>query len=401
MRIILISIKIAIVIVLIGICIFLYAFLKAETKFHAANKASTSYRWQCAEKHFLHAIRLDPFNANYYSAYADFILTQNKYKDNKVPLLKKAKTIYEKAVALNGGTAEYLVKLGQIDISLFMQEGKGDEQLVAAAFKRFRQAASVDPNGFNTSYLIGRYGFPVWNYLGLEDKEFVLDRIRCALKISPGYASFLYPLIWEKTRDFRVLELVSPGTIKDSELLYSFITSNNLWQFRKIAAGRLSAAREKENYFYIKSLEESREKRMRDLKARYFFEGKDKMHPDIISQEDWRGMALDGKNEYKGGAMYWGGIMEGVFILPTGETVIYIEAKGTPLIGVYPYMIVELDGKWIGELSVNSQEFERYEFQVDTAGGAKALSVTFLNDAADEKSGEDRNLFIKDAGIVK
>ena len=69
-------------------------------------------------------------------------------------------------------------------------------------------------------------------------------------------------------------------------------------------------------------------------------------------------------------------------------------AKGSAADGIYPYMIVELDGEGIGEMFVDSTDWKEYLFDVDTDGGMKVLSVTFANDGGNEKKGEDRNLYV-------
>jgi len=90
--------------------------------------------------------------------------------------------------------------------------------------------------------------------------------------------------------------------------------------------------------------------------------------------------------------------------VPKGKANVNIQAKGSPVNGVWPYMIVELDGEEIGETFVDSPEWKEYEFRVDTSGTVpsdtlKVLSVTFTNDGGNKE--EDRNLYVGEARIVK
>jgi hypothetical protein len=68
--------------------------------------------------------------------------------------------------------------------------------------------------------------------------------------------------------------------------------------------------------------------------------------------------------------------------------------------GIYPYMIVEMDGETIGETFVSS-DWKKYSFGINTDGGLKAISVTFANDGGDAAKGEDRNMYVGNAEIKK
>jgi hypothetical protein len=116
----------------------------------------------------------------------------------------------------------------------------------------------------------------------------------------------------------------------------------------------------------------------------------------VILNKDWEN-ARSAAGAYEGGAMYWSGTMYGAIAMPKGRAVISVGAKGTPADGIYPYMIVSLDGKRIGGAYVNSANFKEYRFDIGTEGGVKVLSVTFTNDARNKT--EDRNLYISNAKV--
>ena len=98
--------------------------------------------------------------------------------------------------------------------------------------------------------------------------------------------------------------------------------------------------------------------------------------------------------------MYWTGTVDAAVGLPIGESAIKIRAKGEPAYGIWPYMVVELDGEDIGETFVTSSEWKEYTFNINSNGGTKVLSVTFVNDGGEWEKGTDRNLYIGEACVV-
>ena len=125
---------------------------------------------------------------------------------------------------------------------------------------------------------------------------------------------------------------------------------------------------------------------------------KKKIRPSSVSNviliPSWQGISADGKNVFNDGTMYWEGTINAALLVPEGHVKINLQAKGSSASGIYPYMIVELDGEIIGEGFVAGPDWRDYEFNVNTNGGIKILSVTFKNDGANLIKGEDRNLFI-------
>jgi len=101
------------------------------------------------------------------------------------------------------------------------------------------------------------------------------------------------------------------------------------------------------------------------------------------------------------GRFQWEGTVNRVVNMLEGKTVIEIQAKGELAYGVWPYMIVELDGEEVGGSFIDSSEWKEYSFRMKTSGGLKVLSVTFPNDGGDKEKGIDRNLYVGKARIVK
>lgn len=97
--------------------------------------------------------------------------------------------------------------------------------------------------------------------------------------------------------------------------------------------------------------------------------------------------------------MYWEGTVHRIIEVPKGSSLLCIEARGERCFAVWPYMVIELDGYDIGETFVESPQWKTYRFPVRSNGGIQVLSVSFLNDAYDERTDKDRNLHVRDVCI--
>jgi len=352
--------KILINIILICIFILLSAVtitpLVAEVRFDYARKLVDGYRWPKAEAEFEAAAKIDRFNSEYPAGLGAFLLRKSEYADNKVPLFQKAAVLYDRALELNPHSAEYALGAGKAEIGLFLEDKEKYKKELGKAFGYFDTALRNDPNGFNISYSVGYVGMSAWEFLDGAEKELVLDRLRSSLNLRPYYGKYIYPLVRRKTKDSDILNSITPlGERKE--------------RARKIEEIKKAAA----------------------LKSAI---------TDIISREEWQGIVADGKNVFKGGNMYWTGTVDGAILVPKGGAVIGIQAKGDPADKVYPYMVIELDGKWIGEAEVGP-EWKEYEFGVDTGGGVSILSVTFTNDGSGADGQGDRNLYVAAARVIK
>ena len=95
--------------------------------------------------------------------------------------------------------------------------------------------------------------------------------------------------------------------------------------------------------------------------------------------------------------MYWTGAMHGVLRAPGGPAAVIVEAGGDSAGGIYPYMVVEMDGEEIGGALVDSGGMKEYSFKASSPPGARVISVRFMNDGGYGR--EDRNLYIGKARI--
>jgi len=108
-----------------------------------------------------------------------------------------------------------------------------------------------------------------------------------------------------------------------------------------------------------------------------------------------------GKKAYENGNMYWAGTLSRTIEAPQGKVLIKIKAKGEKARGVWPYMIVELDGRDLGGTFVDTAGWKEYRFTSETEGGSKVLNIIFPNDANDETKGEDRNLYVGEVRVLR
>jgi len=390
------------------ILVFLFLFflivillpIMSEIKIKEAKMFEKRYRWKTADRTYNKAVSMMPFNADLFREYGDFLIRQSTYRKDKISKLKVAEKVYKQAVGLNSKATGYLVALGGIQIELFKNILQTDSGKAEQAINNLEKAAEEDPNGFNTLYLVGYTAIELWSKLKDVEKEFVLDVAKRSMFANPWFAGrFVYPRAWEITGDFKVLQNIAGERLAANINLYYFMAENNLWQFRKEQAEIINFCKQKENPKEVDREKQAKIEQIEELK-RMNMNVAETYENIVVAPDQWQGKSINGINIYKGGRMAWGGTMNGLINVPEGRSTISIQACGKSAKGIWPYMIVELDGELIGEMFVNSNEYDGYTFDVSTKKGLKVLSVTFLNDFYDEESGEDRNLSIGEARII-
>jgi len=221
-----------------------------------------------AEEKYQSAIRLNPFNAAYFAKYGDFLRWQSRYRKDKVACFKQAEELYKRALRFNPRWAACYARLGKVRIEIIsvLSELNGREKtsyndIVRLAMMNFRTAFQNDPKGFDTAYSIGYAGISIWAFLDENEKELVLDRIRYVLELRPWYDNYIFPYVWEYTKDSKVLHSIVPDS--GLHLIYS----------------------EKE----------------KDERARLFHSLRGLSTTEI---SEWKGKSRNGKNKYKNGCMH-------------------------------------------------------------------------------------------------
>lgn len=92
----------------------------------------------------------------------------------------------------------------------------------------------------------------------------------------------------------------------------------------------------------------------------------------------------------------WAGeVRSSPVLLTAGRYLISVAAKGTPLDGVYPEVLVSAGGLPIGSFTASS-EFRTFEWPIELDADVELpFSVSLANDADDPETGQDRNVFIR------
>lgn len=63
-----------------------------------------------------------------------------------------------------------------------------------------------------------------------------------------------------------------------------------------------------------------------------------------------------------------------------GQAEVRVFAWGQPAVGVWPHMVVKLNGRKIGEADVTSGEARPYSFFAEVRRGRQRLEISFTND---------------------
>lgn len=327
----------------------------------SAEKSEGRYLWQSAERKYEIATRLDPFDAEYLARYGRFLYRISPLQKDKTAYLERAENLYQRATELNPCNAYYHMGLGLV----YLKEGK-------TAFAEFKKALKYDPGNFGIVYTVSSAAISMWGQLEPDEKEMVLSGLRYSLKVNPWYAEYIYPRLWEVTKDPKVMQKIRPvESAQDKKKKLE-----KIGEIKKELGNKL------------KLMEiDGNEKKLGEISG------------NLLSQSNWEGRANSGKDVYENGNMYWSGTLNRLIIVPGGKSIISIQAKGSSANGIWPYMIVELDGEEVGETFVENSEWKEFDFQIDTNGGAKILSVTFNNDGQNKFTKEDRNLFVGEIRI--
>jgi tetratricopeptide (TPR) repeat protein len=362
--------------------------LLAGIKASEATALIKQYKWAQADEALRRAIGLDPSNASYYAKLGDFIFAQSSYGGYKEPAVRQAEKLYRSAIELDPREAEYWLKLGRAQV-------KRMEYIKALEY--FRKGYGLDPYGYNTAFYIGTAGIEVWKNIGDADRNFIIGRLGDAVKTQPWNADGVYMAAWRATKDYGILYRISEaGMPYGRDALLGFTGRYDLWRERSKwwnalprSDARLTATPET-----AKALMESERRRIDGLKRSL------KPAPDgTLSASDWTGATFDGKNIYRGGAMYWSGRMDALIENPPDIKAIKLRMKGQKAAGTWPYAVIELDGEAVGEIYVDGEDWKEYEIKVSGYPGLRVLSVFFTNDYADGK--EDRNLYVDSAEVAR
>jgi len=279
---------------------------------------------------------------------------------------KRAKKFYETAIRINPFNSEYLSDYGRYFLQLY-QINKGGKYLEKAqkyyqkalylnprnadyafflayiniklgknrkAVIFFKQAYKNDPNGSNLAYKIAYNSIELWNFLSDDEKQAILEKTKNIYGIKNHLHNYLLPKAWSVT--------------KDADFINALVTEESILRIKQ----------------------------------------------SLKKDNKWQGNSLDKKHEYKNGNMYWAGKIYKLIDLPSDKSTLAITARGTKAKNIWPYMIIELDGRAVGGAVVKSAKWDVYEFRIENKKGKRLLSIFYVNDEVDESKNEDRNLYL-------
>jgi len=130
----------------------------ADLEFNSAKKLESAYLWREAKGKYQLAVKLDPFNAQYFAGYGDFLKNESVYHKDRIYWLKMAEELYGRALELNSHCAEYALSSGRLNLELFLSDKDKFKDRLGSGLDDLKKAFKNDPNGLNISYSAGYAG---------------------------------------------------------------------------------------------------------------------------------------------------------------------------------------------------------------------------------------------------
>lgn len=395
-----ISVNVILVVCFVFFELFFAISLLSQIFLFKANSLDKSYRWRKAQIFYQAAVNVSPYDSRFSARYGDFSLRQSAFRKNKVKYFKDALKLYKRASRLTPHNVAYLLTLTQIQARLYNTDKKAFKNELNSALFNLQQALSLDPNGVNTAYIAGYVYVSLWGDLHEDWKTLAKKKLRYALSNNPWYSESIYEHIWETTADFSLMQDVTPVDLANQLRLYNFLIKNNLTNVVEQQRQAVKFYRQSQLGKELKIQQEKTRERISKLKQEV--PNEKEQITSFIENADWQGFTRDGE-PYQKGNMYSEGTLDGVIRVAAGDSTIVIIARGEPAGGIFPYMVVELDGELIGEGFVDSLGWDKYSFKINIEEGfegIKVLSITYINDR-ERSQGQDRNLYISRAEVIR
>ncbi len=94
-------------------------------------------------------------------------------------------------------------------------------------------------------------------------------------------------------------------------------------------------------------------------------------------------------------SMHARGLIETIVEIPeAGEYAVFVRGRGTPLEGEYPRIRVTVDGRFAGNLTLESEKWDYGATVIEIEKGERRIGLEFVNDAWNPETREDRNVWM-------
>jgi len=312
-------------------------------------------------------------------------------KNNDKVLFEKAIKSFKHVNSLGGETFQSRFSL----ITLLNYLNKKDNHYLNDMFLLCRDY----PNNSYLDNLLIKMAFKRWQFLSKEKQNTILILLRKEL-INNFWGSLKLLVQYSNmTPDFDQVKDILPDNIE--YLMYikyalrdSLCKIDCLWINNSI-----NNILQRDDYnlylFYISKVEHLVNKRKDQWYKQY-----GKGYADI-NKEDLLGDFKNSIKEVKSGNIYANGSVFGILNIQQTVGRIIIKAHSSYVNKIPAYMIVSLNDKVLDGVYVDSKFPKDYEFDYQTEEqGDVLITISFENDAINEKKKEDRNLYVSEIKVL-
>lgn len=232
-----------------------------------------------------------------------------------------------------------------------------------------------DPNDAKLRYLIGR-DLLLFNKPKESGQEaLAVENLKRSVQLNPRYSQTVYGILWNYYNAIGPLRAFHDAVPQGIVGLLKFLQASDLWTYHRP--------------FFLQSLGLDPEWKYRTSSSIRW----DRVNVQNFMLSDFT--SIDGRQVYKKDFFYRNGEITKEIETGAGIFRVVLHVKGSSVKGAYPYLLVNLDGKTVDSIYVDSP-FEATFFSVIQAPpGKHVLSFRYVNDTMEPKTKKDRNLWIR------
>ena len=308
------------------------------------------------------AIRLDRWNA------ASFFYRGLSYA--KDAALGQDKFIYavrdlERAVRLNPLEPYYHIYFARYLVRFYGSEG----------IDRFKEATKAslrkDPKDPQLYFLCAKALLSPSLTLRAADEDFAFQLLEKAIRLEERQSYQAYKALWDYKHDMALIHRLASRVDPTLGGVLSFLKKEDLWMHHREPFLRANGI----------SLQ-AQNAAQRILTSQEVVFG----IKDFSSSSD--------KPVHMGTLMYRSGEIKKEVRIPAQQTVLVVKARSSLVRKSFGTLGIQLDGKWVNALYINSERFREYYTLIETPPGPHTLSFVYMNDfSVDNK---DRNVWIEE-----